>query len=294
METTRTGDFRSVLVFSALVAVAPLVFFPHNWGLDLSWNFLPVAGLELIFYFFIWSVLFPQGAAHYAVSLSFQTAFLRWGTGILFGVLTYLLAGIDLWQGIQNGLYLYFPALFLQVVTIPLIIKSVWLDRKRPARRAAGFSRPVGSEEFSLTHKTNLADETASLDEILGYVKDYSGVEVCLLVDQEGLILAQKGDPQIETEALAPLAGLLENSALGVLGRIGEKKIERLESFTPRLRLSLQRVSDFWLVVISDRRTDDLLNIRIQRVTEQLSKKFAEKYPPEVISSREEEYVRNS
>ena len=123
METTRTGDFRSVLVISALAAVVPLVFFPNNWGLELSWNFLPVAGLELIFYFFIWSVLFPQGAAQNAVSLSFQTAFLRWGTGILFGVLTYLLAGVSLREGIQNGLYRYFPALFIQVVTVPLIIK---------------------------------------------------------------------------------------------------------------------------------------------------------------------------
>jgi len=294
MQTTRSGDFRSILVFGGFVAVIPLVFFPNNWGLPLSWNFFLVAGLELGLYFLIWTAIFPQRNSQNAVVLAFQTALLRWGCGILFGTLTFLLAGVSWREGIGNGLYKYFPSIFIQVVAAPLIIKSVWLVRSGRPRSRATFSRPVGAEDFSLAHKGVIADDSAHLDEILGYIKDYSGVEVCLLVDQEGLILAQKGDPQIETEALAPLAGLLESSALGVMGRIGEKKIERMETFTPRLRFLAQRVLDFWLVVISSRQTDDLLHIRIQRVIEQLNRKFSEKYPQEVLSQREEAHVRNS
>ena len=294
MHTTRSGDFRSILVFGGFVAVIPLVFYPNNWGLPLSWNFFLVAGLELVLYFLIWTAIFPQENSQNALVLAFQTALLRWGCGILFGSLTFFLAGASWWEGIQNGLFRYFPSIFIQVVAAPLIIKSVWPDRSGRPRSRRTFSRPVGVEDFALAHKGVIADDSAHLDEILDYIKDYSGVEVCLLVDLEGLILAQKGDPQIETEALAPLAGLFESSALGIIGRVGEKKIERMETFTPRLRFLAQRVLDFWLVVISSRQTDDLLHIRIQRVIEQLNRKFSEKYPQEVLSQREETHVRNS
>jgi hypothetical protein len=113
-------------------------------------------------------------------------------------------------------------------------------------------------------------------------------------VDQDGLIVAQRGNPHLEGEALAPLAQLLENACLTVLGRVGEKEINRIETYTPRLRLSLHQVLNFRLLVFSDRRADDLLNVRIQRVIEQVTKKLTEKYPSEVLSAREGEYVRDT
>jgi predicted regulator of Ras-like GTPase activity (Roadblock/LC7/MglB family) len=246
-----------------------------------------------LLYFIVWFTLFSQESIQTSFSLAFQTLFLRWGTGLLFGILTWILSGINLKQGLQFGLYQYLPAVLIQVICAPLIIKSVTADKRRPRRSATG-SRLVGAEDFGLAHRHAQTEDSTGWDEILAYVKDYSGVEVCLLVDEEGMIVAQKGDPRIETEALAPLAGLLEESCLKVLNRISEKKLEKLETFTPHLRFSLHRVLDYWLVVISDRHTDDLLNIRIQRAVEQLTKKISEKYPPEVYRQREEEHVRNS
>ncbi|OGC91783.1 MAG: hypothetical protein A2142_09215 [candidate division Zixibacteria bacterium RBG_16_48_11] len=295
MQTTSSGDIRSIFVFGSIAAVLPLVFFPNNWGLDFFWNFWAVAGLELILYFLIWQVIFPVGQIQDSLGWAFKTALLRWGCGILFGFMTFILAGTSLGEGIQNGLSNYFPALFIQVVAAPLIIKSAWLDRQSPRRR--GFVSETGSDrsEPILSHKTFPAEHAAAqLEDILGYVKDYSGVEACLLVDQEGLILAQKGDPYLEFEALAPLAELLESSCLKVLARIGEKRIEKIETYTPRLRLLVHQVQDFRLVVIADRRTDDLLNVRIQRVVEQINKRLNEKYPHQILTTREGEYVRNS
>lgn len=296
MQTSRPGGIKSVFVFGSFVAVIPLIFFPHSWGLNLSWNFWAVAGLELCLYFLIWQVIFSSGALRDSLVLVFSTALVRWGCGMLFGLLTFLLAGASFSGGIQNGLYKYFPAVLLQVVAAPLIIQAVWPERKgRFTRRPQPLASHVVSSDFSLTAKGGLtADSTGPLDEMLDYIKDYSGVEACLLVDQEGLILAQRGNPGLDLENLSPLAGLLESSCLKVLARMGEKQLEKVETCTPGLRLSVQKLLDFRLVVVSDRRTDDLLNIRIQRVVEQLTKKLSERYPQEVLMTREEEYVRNS
>jgi predicted regulator of Ras-like GTPase activity (Roadblock/LC7/MglB family) len=291
--TTRAGDFRSVLVFGSFAAVLPLLIYPHRWGLDLGWNFWGIAAAELALYFLIWQFSVRQAQFTETLSLTIQTAFLRWGCGFLFGFLAFALAGSEIREAIGDGLYAYLPAVVLQVAAAPLIIKSLWLDRRRFRRRAfAPSGASVG--EFTQPHKISSADlASTNWDDLLAYVKGYSGVDACLLVDQEGLIVAQKCDPLLETDTFAPLAELLENSCLKVLRRIGEKQLDKIEAFTPRLRFSVHKVQEFWLVVVADRRTDDLINVRIQRVTEQIHRKLSEKYPQEILSPREGENVRD-
>jgi len=291
--TTRAGDFRSVLVFGSFAAVLPLLIYPHRWGLDIGWNFWGIAAAEMALYFLIWQLSVRQARITDSLSLMFQTAFLRWGCGFLFGFLTFALAGSEIGQGIKDGLYTYLPAVLFQVAAAPLIVKSIWQDRRRFKRR---IFAPTGATvvEFSHAHKASSGElVNTNWDDILAYVKDYAGVDACLLVDQEGLIVAQKCDPLLETDNFAPLAELLENTSLKVLRRIGEKHLDKIEAFTPRLRFSVHKVLEFWLVVVADRKTDDLINVRIQRVAEQIHRKLSEKYPQEVLSPREGEYVRD-
>lgn len=294
MHTSRTADFRTIFVFGLFSAVVPLIFFPHNWGVELNWNFWGIAAVEFSLYFLLWWLVFSQEKPLTSLALAFQTVLLRWSCGVIFAILAVILAGETFWSGLQNGLYKYFPALFVQVVAAPLIIKLVLLDRRQKVRPPSHPSLVIG-EEFAHGRRSAAPEALPlNLDELLGYIKDYSGVEACLLVDQEGLILAYHGEPHLEPEIFAPLAGLLESSCLKVLARIREKEIKRIETYTSHLRLTVQQVYPFRLLVLADRRTDDLLNIRIQRVVEQIGKSIREKYPQELLEPREEEHVSNS
>ncbi len=285
----------SIFVFGLFAAVIPLLFFPNHWGIALTWSFWEIAALEMGLYFVVWWLVFTQPRIGSSLVLAFNTALLRWVCALMFGLLVFLFTGGNLWVGIQKGLSGYFPALTIQALGAIVIMKLIWLD-KRPVRRsrvihprenlfapgAGGHREPVGE----LAH--------GNWEDLLTYVKDYNGVEASLLVDQEGLVIACKADQYFDPEVFAPLVGLMEDSSLKILHRIAENQIDRIDTFTPRTRISVHKVLDFRLVVVADRGTDDLINLRIQRAVEQLTKLFSEKYPQDVLINREEEHVRNT
>jgi len=103
-------------------------------------------------------------------------------------------------------------------------------------------------------------------------------VEGAFLVDSEGLIIGQACEEDLDGEKVAPLALSLEDINSNLLKKLGESKIERIQLFTPKRWINLNRVLDFTLVTIASRNTDELLNIRIIKSAEMLKKFLKERY----------------
>lgn len=122
------------------------------------------------------------------------------------------------------------------------------------------------------------------LQTAVNYVTEYSGVTGAVIADREGLVIVC-GPPGLEEEELyGALGPEIFRVSDGMIGRLVEPGCKYVSIKTLDSWLTVASVLGFHLIVLADKKADDLLNVRIQRTLDMISNHIKEKYPAEVYT----------
>ena len=307
MNSDYRGEVRGVLLVSFFIMVVPLIFFPKDFGLKLDWPLFLLFAFELSWYMLILFVMFSRASAPKVLLFAVLTLGYRIGLGIGFGILLLVMFSLSLSSSFQLGIYQYMPAFLLQALMSPFVLKSLLeIFMKKTAKRAPmkfekraadslpSFFTPERTKErldgkglISPQKEVKVVGE-GSLESVLHYLREYSGVKATILVDQEGLVVAKDSSSDFDPEKIASLARCLKERNDQILHQMEEKVSERIGIYTPDLWICLNQIGNFTLVVVSDRHTDELLSVRILQSTGMIKKILAERYQqniPKVVEA---------
>ena len=326
-----------LLVGTGLMIIVPMTIFylsfifPRQFGTELVKPALVNLLYELVFY---GAVLYLYNRRTNLIQL-FKGAGLclvyRLGVGFLLGAVVSLSYSMSFSVSIQLAMSSYLPAILLQIVFTPLVMRSAVLPilgvgssrpRQRPNRSLSGsepggttsvaISRSQGvviaqaetepvapvkpsrepiSKQLSPVHGVN--DETNGFDRAVRYIGEHGSVYMSAVVDHEGLLLAQFMRGKFVPEDYAPLAQLLAQDNSRSLYRKGYNfsELERIDLGLKNERLVVCKHAFCTLVVIAERQSDDLLNIRINQGMEIIAKYSEDRYKTTKTSNMENEYV---
>ena len=111
------------------------------------------------------------------------------------------------------------------------------------------------------------------------YLSEYSGVNIALIFDKEGLVVAQNSPSAIDGEDMEAI-GL---EFLKVNNEYAQKLVgpgcEAISLKTDKDWVVLADAGEFYLFVLAERRVDDLLSVRVQRSVEMITNYVDKKYP---------------
>jgi predicted regulator of Ras-like GTPase activity (Roadblock/LC7/MglB family) len=292
---------RGIFLISLLVMVVPLVLFPRDLGLKLSSSTPLLLTLELFWYALVLFIAFSKADASRVLLSVLLTLGYRIGLGIGFGILLLLMFSLPLSSSIKMGIYGYPPVFLLQALVSPFLLKPVlgFLMEKPERRKVAepkatasvrDAAQPTVSErtpqsarEPELSGPSSKEKEPKlaggeKLENFLNYLREYAGVKAAVLVDHEGLVLAEDSASESDPEIIATYAKHIKEANDQILGKMGEKNSERIAIYTADAWICLNEIDDLTLAVVSDRRTDELLSVRIQQSTGMIKRYFCQKY----------------
>lgn len=115
------------------------------------------------------------------------------------------------------------------------------------------------------------------------YVTEYSGVKGAVIADQEGLVMATSPQDGVDAELYAAIGLNLVEIMDKNLARLIDPGCEFLSVKTGKDWITVARTSVFYLIVVADRKADDLINVRISRSIKMISSYMKEKYPAQLI-----------
>lgn len=294
-------EMRGILLISLLVMVVPLMLFPRDLGLKLTSSVPLLLALELCWYALVLFIVFSRAEAPRVFLSALLTLGYRIGLGIGFGILLVAMFPLTLSSSIAMGIYAYPPVILLQALASPFVLKPVlgFLTEKPKERKAAGPKAAVSGREEAdpavpktAAHPVQEPDGMESgfkekqpkvgggekLENFLHYLREYAGVKAAVLVDRDGLVLAEDSSPDLDPETIATYAKHIKETNDQILDKIGEKSSERIGIYTADSWISLNEIDDLILAVVSDRRTDELLSVRIQQCTGMIERYFCQKY----------------
>lgn len=299
MNSDYRSEMRGFLLITCFVVVVPLILFPRDLGIKLNLSTFLLVALELGWYAIILFIMFPKESASKVLPLAVITLGYRVGLGIGFAVLLLAMFSLPVGSAVRLGIHQYAPAFVLQAIMSPFVLRSmfeVFLRNRRVSRgaRVVGFEQDVREAPVDTSSEiTEDQAETkkpvswerepkmspkAGLEGILHYLKEYAGVRSVLLVDPEGLVVACDPCQNVDAERIASFSRLLKDSNDQVLHAMGEGTSERIAIHTPDVWMCFHQIGDFTLVVLSERRTDELLWVRIMQSTAMIEKFLAEKH----------------
>jgi predicted regulator of Ras-like GTPase activity (Roadblock/LC7/MglB family) len=301
-------ELKGMLLVSFFIMVVPLSLFPRDWGLKWDSSLSLHLLMEICWYALILAVILRRPSLEQIVTVTIITFTYRVVLGLGFAALLWIMLSQP-WSGaLKLGIYGYTPAFMLQVVMAPFIIKSIRggsMNKKSKSekelylqqRKTQNAFIPLTSERSSgdkstgrgfLTGDRDLKSvRVESLESILHYLKEYSGVKAAILVDEEGLVIAQDASSDQDVEKVASYARCLKEANDLVLGKIGEQTSERINIHTSTLWICLNRVGHFLLVVVADHNTDELLTVRVMQSMSAINRYIQEKYQQNILKEVE-------
>jgi predicted regulator of Ras-like GTPase activity (Roadblock/LC7/MglB family) len=288
------AEMRGFLLITCFVLVVPLILFPKDLGLKIGLSVSLLAALELCWYGVVLLASFPKEPASRVFPLILLTMLYRASLGVGFGILLVVMFSLSVGPAMGLGIYHYAPAFVLQVIMAPFVLKPLFALMLKRRPRVVGFETQGSQEaQFAVPEATEAATESrrtaagekepkmatkVSLEGVLHYLREYSGVKAALLVDPEGLVLACDCTPDFDAELIASYSRHLKQKNDQVLKAMGEGKSERITIHTRDVWMSFHQIGEFTLVVRSLRRTDELLSVRITQSISMIEKFLAEKY----------------
>jgi predicted regulator of Ras-like GTPase activity (Roadblock/LC7/MglB family) len=305
------GEMRGFLLISCFIMVVPLILFPRDFGVKLSLSVFLLLALELGWYSLVLFVLFPRESASRVLPFAMTTLVYRIALGLGFTVLLLMMFSLSIKSALRLGIHLYAPAFLLQAIMAPFVLKSVfgvYLRNRQMTKklRVVGFQQETGEDSFSPSpempedsepirssqpEKESKVAVKTSLESILHYLREYAGVKMALLLDQEGLVVACDARQGFDAEKIASFSRQLKEINDKVLLDMGEKPAERIGIHTSDLWISLYQIGEFTLAVLSERRTDELLSVRITQSTVMIERFLTEKYQMNVAKAVEAQHV---
>lgn len=115
------------------------------------------------------------------------------------------------------------------------------------------------------------------------YLTEYAGVKGAVIADHEGLVVATSPGDGIDAELYAAIGLNLVEIMDKNLARLIDPGCEFLSVKTGKDWITVARTSVFYLIVVADRKADDLINVRISRSLDMISSHMKDKYPALLI-----------
>ncbi len=116
------------------------------------------------------------------------------------------------------------------------------------------------------------------------YLTEYSGVKGAVIADREGLVVATSPRKGFDAEICAAIGLDLVEIIDRNLVRLIDPGCKFLSVKTGKDWITVAQTSIFYLIVMADRKADDLINIRISRSLDMISSHMKEKYPALLFS----------
>jgi predicted regulator of Ras-like GTPase activity (Roadblock/LC7/MglB family) len=131
-------------------------------------------------------------------------------------------------------------------------------------------------------------NEVCRLQTSVDYLTDYAGVIGAVIADHEGLVVACSPPSLVDAELYAALGPEIFSATDRNIGRLINPGCKYVSLKTDDRWLTIATTQGFLLIVLADRKADDLLNVRVQRTLDMIANHIKEKYPAEVCSIRPE------
>ena len=127
--------------------------------------------------------------------------------------------------------------------------------------------------------------ESSKFQTAVEYLHDYTGVIGAVIADREGLAVASSPAGLTECDVYAALGPEIIITADRILRKLATPGCKYIALKTDDVWLTVASAAGFNLIVLADKKADDLLNVRIQRSLDMILNHVKEKYPAEVISA---------
>ena len=319
---------KRLLLYSLILLVVPLILFTERLGTYLQDYSSTNIVLELLFYLLLTFVLYRQGNAMQMVAIVFIGLGYRLLISSVFSVLISAFYDISSSVAFSLGMYGYLPSLLFQVFATQFIIKStmdeIFFSRSRIRRpqqsdttafdsvetgtstfvvtKEKNATRPdsppprpaqnqPGFEDRSAGESTVVGGEAQGFDKATRYIGEHGSVKLAAVVDHEGLLLSNFTRGGIIAEDVAPFALLIKANGAGSMNFLNYGCPERVEFQLSNDRVVLCYEETYCLMVIAERHSDDLLNIRINQAMEMVKKYMSERYGKMLHPAMEKSYA---
>ena len=321
---------RQILLLSLLVMIVPMIVFPEQFGFNLGQASVWGLAYEFVFYGLIVFLFNRRASLWQLLQISGICLVYRFGVGVLFGLLITAMYSMRLTVSITLGMFSYLPAVLLHIAAVPFIlmplirlfyefgsrpqrsaepVKPVALPAVEPHRETGPVSL-VASKERGYqppppprpqpVSRRRPGDNSKPVKEVNGFdlatrhVGVDASVQLVTLVDAEGLLLSRHTRGDMDAEDYAPYSMLFFENARTVLDRSGLGTSEKMDLTLTTNRVILVRDNGVCLMVIAERRGDDLLNIRVNQGMEIVKKYMTERYGDSAADNVERTYVSST
>jgi predicted regulator of Ras-like GTPase activity (Roadblock/LC7/MglB family) len=283
--TLKGPEFNKALLLGLMAAAVPLIYYPHTFG----WSQAAAGSaafflVEFLYYVLVFQFLLAREPQAHRVKASAVSLVFRVCMGLVFAVLAGGFFGLDAGAALAMGVYGYLPAALLHMAVVPHLLRPVFRFREPRKLRPAGSAEtalPRAQKPMALAEPHAWAggsEHVPDFDAAVSHVASYSTVGLVLLVDEEGLSVARASRGSADSDLWAPVVNLLYDSILQQLRRTSDADVRRLQITLTRERLVVERVEPFYLAVLCDQNTDELVNVRIAQAVEMIRKYYDHKY----------------
>ncbi|MFH2037189.1 MAG: hypothetical protein ABIJ45_12365 [Candidatus Zixiibacteriota bacterium] len=324
---TSNKDIIHVLAFSTILVFVPLFIFPNKFGMGLATSSLTFSMFEIIFYGIVFYFFNSRASLIQLFAGAGLTFLYRIVIGTLFGMILAFSYGMDLSVSLTLGVSRYLPAILIQILVAPFIMKPFFariVDEPSAPRRRMSPPKPVSQDQnepdqMTFRPKTSESPNSArrprsrsampeidttnvavnyntnGFERAVRYIGEHHAVLVAAVVDQEGLLLASFRREFENPEFWSAYSLLFQKANDDLLSRSGcDFKVENIDLSFETNRLSIERVGNFNLLVLSNNEEDDLLRIRLTQGADIVRKYSSERYGRILSAGTEEKYVSST
>lgn len=314
-----------ILLASLILVVIPMVIFPNKLGLPLLSGSALYMLYEMAFYGFVLYSFRREAPLTTILIGSALTMVFRMGLGAALGLAIIIMYGLDSSVAFSLGMGKYLPAIILHVVAAPFVLRLAYLHlaSSLTPQQPKKFvfephveeeeSPPLDTSEPILQPQANVvndidtdnqtfddpvdqqSDGDNQLERAVQYIGESAAVQMSLLVDEEGLTLANFNRCEEDIELWAPAAIIIEKENRKLLNKfspVGEPS--KLDFTAHNRRIILRRIERFTLMVMAEENIDETIHIRMAQAVDMIRKYINERYSPALFARVEEQYVSNS
>lgn len=318
---------RLILLISLVLVVIPMFIFPSRLGMPLVKASAVYMLYELVFYGVV-LFFFRQNTSLVPILVGAAlTLVYRMTIGAAFGLIIVIMYGMDTGIALSLGMGRYLPAVLLQMAAAPFVMRPVYLGLATRLM-ANEVVHPIKTdfemrsediavkENIQVTINSDRRPHTIDpvptsvrpeplatvggvggnpFDRAMAYVGEAVTVKLAMLVDGEGLPLAQYNRGHEDAEMWAPVGNILEGELCKVLDRfVGNEFPDRIDIGTRSRRILLRRIDNLTLLVITDSNVDETIHIRMTKAVDMIRKFINDRYSPHMFVRLEEHYVSDS
>ena len=321
-----TGQIaRRIALLAVAALILPLAVFPEQFGMQLGRAALVYLFYEVVYYGFVAYLFHRRGSLIQLLQVAGLCLVFRLALGAVFGLVIAAMYGMHLSVSMALGLSSYLPVVVTPFILKPIVDQIIRVSTRRrfvitpltddepEARpsstgqletpvsnnnRASGTEMPMyepHSPEATGPQRSApapaISADTNGFERAVRYIGEHGSVYLAAVIDGEGLLMANFSRGEYEPDEWAPLALLFYESNQRVLARNGLTNPDRVDLRLDDRRVVTARQNEYSLMVVADRQSDDVLNIRISQGLEIIAKHVTERYASMQDGNAERTYV---